>query len=775
MSLKSIVDVEITLLGFGGGDSAGVSGTPDLQVTGDSVTIQGTPHNLSFTIGGVAVAATSYQWTLNNVDIAGATSSSYTPPMAMVGYLGGRVLASIEEVPTQIVANPIVLPFNVVGGDVIAESDRFIYRMFKDSSQISVRGTGSCEALLVGGGGAGGRYSGESGDPMAGGGGAGGVIFNPFAVLAGSSSPLAIVVGAGGARASAPGHGNNGADTVALGLTAFGGGGGGSNNNTSVSVGADQGGSGGGGAGGAAGSPGSVAGAARARGQGNAGGVGVASGTSTFRRGGGGGGWASAGIQGNNTVNGSGGAGRRHDALFGEDFPSVQDALGLVDAFASFAGGGGGGTGNTSTGGGGLGLDGGGNGGYNPGTPVVATSATSYGSGGGGGGDNVGTGGEDQGGSGSKGLVILAVPKVANDVKVRLWISDDTYRDDDGNPATTISAAWAKRVAAQSPLISVGGLVMGDCKVGAQWLLLHPDAASSGMPAGYNDGDTRYPNVTSNKVGGGNVWFYDTVLFPALAAMVPNWKLFQTYKENGVFAVHEWNFAPTAKSQISLAAQAIADDIIAAIQNPLPEIVVYSAGGGANVVAEAVAWITSSTNYTTADIKDHLAIIQHGRNNWFFGYDVRGGIDARVLTRQFTLAITNQNPAVYGNGWAGPSLDTAFSTSDFPFISMAGEFSSAFENAFKIAVGATAATGVPSDRTFSPTLDISDAGSHVFALCPGRLAANMAGRMLDNETLQQGEENQHLIYNTVLATSRTRVLWHGFRRSAATLITCPPA
>ena len=49
------------------------------------------------------------------------------------------------------------------------------------------------------------------------------------------------------------------------------------------------------------------------------------------------------------------------------------------------------------------------------------------------------------------------------------------------------------------------------------------------------------------------------------------------------------------------------------------KLVVYSAGGGANVAAEAIAYLLAR-GYAMGDLVDHFAVVQHG-NNWVTNYE----------------------------------------------------------------------------------------------------------------------------------------------------------
>jgi len=241
--------------------------------------------------------------------------------------------------------------------------------------------TPTLEFLVIGGGGGGGERTGGFGG--AGGGGAGGYRNNVSGELSGGSavaeSPLAlilgtyqIVVGAGGAGATATdAHGSAGTRSAFNLITSQGGGGG-----TSSARGYSQGGSGGGGANTSAFGTGIT----------KEGFNGGNAGTGSLQVGGGGGG--GAGAIGVSVVGGAGGG--------------ANGGAGLSSSITGSSvprGGGGGGGGNSGSGGTG-GTGGGGNGTVN----TTAGNGT-VNTGGGGGGTSSGNGG-----NGGSGIVIFTVP-----------------------------------------------------------------------------------------------------------------------------------------------------------------------------------------------------------------------------------------------------------------------------------------------------------------------------------------------------------------------------
>ena len=130
------------------------------------------------------------------------------------------------------------------GGDAILT--------FTESGTLHVTGSGTIDVLLVGGGGGSGAPFNNTSDLFgSGGGGGGGVVYQRG--LSVTEGDYAITVGAGGAgggtiksNKGTGGPASNGGDTMAFGLTAYGGGAGGHHNGNSGNNGAD-GGSGGGG------------------------------------------------------------------------------------------------------------------------------------------------------------------------------------------------------------------------------------------------------------------------------------------------------------------------------------------------------------------------------------------------------------------------------------------------------------------------------------------------------------------------------------------------
>ena len=130
-------------------------------------------------------------------------------------------------------------------GNKIYRSHTFASSGYFDVTKLSSRYSNSIDLMMVGGGGAGaGSVYGLGGG---GGGGAGGLKYIQGVLVA--ESPYSIVIGAGGARRTAPANGSDGGTTSAFGNSVGGGGGGGRGSEPSASVGNPgvNGGSGGGG------------------------------------------------------------------------------------------------------------------------------------------------------------------------------------------------------------------------------------------------------------------------------------------------------------------------------------------------------------------------------------------------------------------------------------------------------------------------------------------------------------------------------------------------
>ncbi|MBT4122846.1 MAG: hypothetical protein HOE35_02825, partial [Candidatus Ruthia sp.] len=233
-------------------------------------------------------------------------------------------------------------PFSATGGTITNISGYRVHTFTSSASGASgfvPNKAGSVDVLVVAGGGGGGAGTRHNGAWSAGG-GAGGVLYSSSVSV--SQSSYSITVGAGG------GINSNGANSIALGMTAIGGGRGGG---SAGYVGA-SGGSGGGGIGDE--NP-ARAGGSGTSGQGNAGGPGTdPGGNPYYEQGGGGGG---AGEVGNTDGLGYGGDGESYANTFGTTYGES----------GYFGGGGAGGSGTDNSGStneGGLGGGGDTSGGY---------------------------------------------------------------------------------------------------------------------------------------------------------------------------------------------------------------------------------------------------------------------------------------------------------------------------------------------------------------------------------------------------------------------------
>jgi hypothetical protein len=223
--------------------------------------------------------------------------------------------------------------------DTSSRAGKTIYN-FTGSGSITVGTAGTCEIMVLGGGGTGGGGSGTGG----GGGGAGGLLYDTNAYL--PSGTLTVFVGAGGVTTSRPGVNGNSSR-----LGSYYGVGGGCGQGNGAQRG-NNGGSGGGRADMYGQGPGTGT-----SGQGNNGG-------SSTGQAGGGGGAGSAGTAGTGGVGGNGGNGL---------------AISITGSSITYAGGGGGSHGG---GGGGAAGSGGGTAGVNTGRSAAAAANSGGGSGG---------------------------------------------------------------------------------------------------------------------------------------------------------------------------------------------------------------------------------------------------------------------------------------------------------------------------------------------------------------------------------------------------------
>ena len=319
-------------------------------------------------------------------------------------------------------------------------------------------------------------------------------------------------------------------------------------------------------------------------------------------------------------------------------------------------------------------------------------------------------------------------------MQIRVWLSADGYRDPDDNLAMLLGAAQARVTAKSGNDVRVAGAVFGDTKDGGQYYTLNPAGTA---PVAFGS-DSRYGSVGGNQQAAGNYAFYKQYAVAALKELGPGWGKYDLLAEDQG-GMRSWNFDADLGSQISTASRELAADILEAIAKTggaatAAEVVVYSAGGGANVAAEAIGYLLNQ-GYSEAVLLKHFAVVQHG-NNWVTNYEAA----ARILTRDFTVAISNQNYETYLNGMDGPYLKQALSgpTSETAF-------GVAFDKALAVATGATAFQNLGAGKTFKKTLDASDAGSHAFAVDVDRLAAALDARLSGTEEMQTGFDWAHLI------------------------------
>ena len=223
---------------------------------------------------------------------------------------------------------------------------------------------------------------------------------------------------------------------------------------------------------------------------------------------------------------------------------------------------------------------------------------------------------------------------------VRVWLSHDGYRDPDDNLALLVGAAQARAAARSSDDVSVAGLVYGDTKDGGQYRMLHPQGE---MPDAVDDGDARYHEVDRDRTAAGNYAFFKEYGDAAIKALAPGWDRYDLLAEDAG-GTRTWNYDPTGRADMSRAAWDLADDIRAAVAqgggSEPNAVVVYSAGGGAHVPAEAIAYLRNE-GFSEATLVRHFAVVQHGDSNWWKNQEP----EATAITRAYTIPLSEQDRA----------------------------------------------------------------------------------------------------------------------------------
>jgi hypothetical protein len=334
---------------------------------------------------------------------------------------------------------------------------------------------------------------------------------------------------------------------------------------------------------------------------------------------------------------------------------------------------------------------------------------------------------------------------------VRVWLSHDGYTDPDDNLAMLVGAAQARVTAKSDARVSVGGFVYGDTIDGGQYKMLNPSKA---VPARF-DHDSRYGDAYRNQMAAGNYAFYEKYGSAAIKSLGPGWKHFDLLKEdNG--GQRAWQFHATKQSDMATASWKLAGDILDAINKgggaDPNAVVVYSAGGGANVPAEAIGYLLGK-GIAAGEIKEHFAVVQHGDSNWWFNQED----EARDITRPYTIALSEQDPGVYANDMTGPGLKWMVRQEVWLDGSRFGEN---FRKAAAVAQGIEAFQGLTGNKIFKATKDGSDAGSHAFASDADALLAAWDKRLDPGWNIPNLDDSEHLIKGD--GQFALRVMYDGF-------------
>lgn len=349
---------------------------------------------------------------------------------------------------------------------------------------------------------------------------------------------------------------------------------------------------------------------------------------------------------------------------------------------------------------------------------------------------------------------VNTVAPVVASTKIKVWISADGARDSDDNVAIMVGAAQGLKVMSEDGGYELAAVVFGDTKDGAQYRMLHPTGS---LPSWITPVDPLFNDTQRNQQGVGNLAFFRKWAEPAFDSLqIATYDLCADDNDGQ----RPWNFSAGSLGAMAQASQALVADILAAMATDDGKVV-YSAGGGANVAAEAIGYLLGQ-GYTKSQIIPHFAVVQQGGNNWMRQYEPQ----ARTRTVECTISIVTQAFTSYPNGWEGPGLDVTINN---PNVINGLLFGTAFDNALDVAIGNRAfGSGLPAGAIFNSDLDGSDCGGHAFAFDRNALLASWdTDRMLTGDNLDEGTS---YTINAASGPDRERVLYNSFRHQNVTAL-----
>lgn len=280
-------------------------------------------------------------------------------------------------------------------------------------------------------------------------------------------------------------------------------------------------------------------------------------------------------------------------------------------------------------------------------------------------------------------VVAGGTPPPQGKFSYELVMGHDGHADPDDNLAALAGFIAIKRAQDQPGSgVTLVAMIYGDTT---------EDRQDGMIPGGPGTGD-----ASKDRTAAANYEFFKQFTRPSLQSMG-----FDTFFD---VVPQDYDFNASSLNSMTTGGAFLAQRIRDAIGSTTR--VVYSAGGGENTAAEAIAWLRKQ-GYSDTQIRANFAIVQHSATNWkkFTEGTARG-----IIGDGFTISIEDQNP--YSGSGKPPQTVKASRTS------------TKLANAWAVALG-DAPSGI---ANLASKRDASDAGSHHFASNVAVLEANWTRR-----------------------------------------------